>query len=432
MPNNSIIGNAKRLMSGNIMVFSITGLLGNFARGMVFPYASLYVLALGGDAKTIGWVNFLRPLAGLIVFPIAGYLTDRANRVKLIVLGNYLSVAFVLIYVLAFRWQVIAIASLMSGLVVLGFPPRSALIADSLSPEDRGRGIATMNTISSGLSIFAPYIAGIVVELSGPNTGVRTLYGAMLVLYLASAIIHVRYLKESTPELHTRLTVSSLPSLLAEAYSGIPKLLRGLPSSLKALAGVIILGFMANGVASPFWVVYAIEQISLSSSQWGLILLCETALRLLILIPAGVVVDRWGRTTSLLTALLLSTVAIPLFILAKGFTAVLLIRLVIAVASAITIPACSALMADIAPREIRGRVMAALGQGGVMIGAAGGGTGGPGTGFIITLPLMIASLAGGYLYAQKPTYPWLFVLIASTLATILTALFIRDPKQAEI
>ena len=85
----------------------------------------------------------------------------------------------------------------MSGLVVLGFPPRSALIADSLSPEDRGRGIATMDTISSGLSIFAPYIAGIVVELSGPNTGVRTLYGAMLVLYLATAVIHSRFLKES-------------------------------------------------------------------------------------------------------------------------------------------------------------------------------------------------------------------------------------------
>ena len=83
MLNNSIISNAKRLMSGNIMVFSITGLLGNFARAMVFPYASLYVLALGGDAKTVGWVNFLRPLAGLIAFPIAGHLTDRANRIKL-------------------------------------------------------------------------------------------------------------------------------------------------------------------------------------------------------------------------------------------------------------------------------------------------------------------------------------------------------------
>ena len=431
MPKNSVIGDAKRLMSGNIMVFSITGLLGNFARSMVFPYASLYILALGGDARIIGWVNFLRPLAGLIVFPIAGYLTDRTSRVKLIVLGNYLSVAYVLIYVLAFRWQVVAIASLMSGLVVLGFPPWSALIADSLSPEDRGRGIATMNTISNGLSIFAPYIAGVVVERYGPDAGIRTLYGAMLVLYLASAVIHARFLKESTPQTHTRLTVSSLPRLLAEAYGGIPTLLRELPRSLKALAGVIILSFMLNGVASPFWVIYAIEQIGLSSSRWGLILLCEAALRIVMFIPAGVVVDRWGRTASLLVALLLATVSMPLFIFAKGFTAVFLIRAAIAVASAITIPACSALMADAAPRAIRGRVMAVLGQGGVMLGSAGGGTGGPGTGFLITLPLMAASLAGGYLYDQNPSYPWFFVLIATIIATVLTVLFIRDPKQAE-
>lgn len=432
MLNNGIISNAKRLMPGNIMVFSVTGLLGNFARAMVFPYASLYVLALGGDARTVGWVNFLRPLAGLIVFPIAGYLTDRSGRIKLIVLSNYFSVAFVLIYALAFRWEVVAIASLLSGLVVLGFPPRSALIADSLSPEDRGRGIATMNTISSILAIFAPYIAGVAVDISGPNTGVRMLYGAMLILYLASAIIHVRFLKESRPKFYNRLTGSSFATLLTKSYDGIPTLLRGLPLSLKALAGVIILSFMANGVASPFWVVYAIEQIGLSSSRWGLILLCESALRLAILIPAGVIVDRWGRTTSLLIALLLSTVVMPLFIFVKGFIAVLLIRLAVAVASAIVIPACSALMADTAPREIRGQVMAALGQGGVMIGAAGGGTGGPGTGFLITLPLMIASLSGGYLYAQQPTYPWLFVLITSILSTILTVLFIRDPKQAEI
>ncbi len=67
-----------------------------------------------------------------------------------------------------------------------------------------------------------------------------------------------------------------------------------------------------------------------------------------------------------------------------------------------------------------------------MIGMAGGGTGGPAVGYVITVPLMLASLAGGYLYAQNPAYPWFFVLIATTISVILTALFIRDPKRAEI
>lgn len=67
-----------------------------------------------------------------------------------------------------------------------------------------------------------------------------------------------------------------------------------------------------------------------------------------------------------------------------------------------------------------------------MIGAASGGTGGPGLGLLVTIPLMIASLSGGYLYAYDPALPWIFVLVTTLLAVILTALFVRDPSKAEI
>jgi MFS family permease len=106
--------------------------------------------------------------------------------------------------------------------------------------------------------------------------------------------------------------------------------------------------------------------------------------------------------------------------------------MVIALAFVIAIPASSALMADLVPRENRGRVMAALGQGSIMIGMAGGGTGGPAVGFVITIPLMLSSLLGGYLYATNPVYPWFFVLFATALSIALTALFIRDPQRAEV
>ena len=205
MSKNRSLHDAFRFMYGNMMVFSVSDLLGNFARAMVFPYASLYILALGGDATQIGLVNSLGPLAGLIMFPIAGYVADQASRVKLILFGSYFSVAIVLMYVLAPSWELIAVAALLRGFAVLPFPARSALIADSLSPENRGRGIATMNTISNGLAIFAPYIAGVVIDTYGANTGVRTLYGVMMVLYLTSAFIHLRFLKNTSPSSGKRL-----------------------------------------------------------------------------------------------------------------------------------------------------------------------------------------------------------------------------------
>ena len=421
-----------RFLTGNMLVISVTGMLGNFARQMVFPYVSLYILALGGDARQIGLINSLRPLAGLIAFPIAGYVADHSSRVKLIVFGNFLSAVIVIMYFLAPTWQVIAVGAALQGFVVLMFPARSALIADSLAPGDRGRGIATMNTIMSTLSVFAPFIAGIVVDLYGPNLGVRALYGVMVVLYMSTVIIQMRYLTETPRETTERLQFSNLPRVLRDAYSGIPAMLRQLSRPLKALSGVIVLTFMANAVASPFWVIFAVDEIGLSVSEWGLILLIESALKIVLFIPAGELVDRWGRTASLIVALLLAALSIPAFVFATGFASVLLLRSVTAVGFVIAIPACTALMADLVPRQMRGRVMAALGQGGIMLGAAGGGTGGPAVGFVITIPLMLSSLAGGLLYAANPVYPWIFVLITTLLSLLLTILFIRDPRKAEV
>lgn len=157
---------AMSFIHGNILVLSITNLLANFSRALVFRYASLYILALNGDATKLGLINALVPLIGLFLFPIAGYIADYVGQVKIIALSNYLSTAVILLFVLAPNWQWIAVAMLLRGVVTLQFPARSAMIVDSLSPEERGKGWGTMNTIASVLSIFAPWSAGTIVQIS--------------------------------------------------------------------------------------------------------------------------------------------------------------------------------------------------------------------------------------------------------------------------
>ncbi|TEU12873.1 MFS transporter, partial [Candidatus Bathyarchaeota archaeon] len=249
---------------------------------------------------------------------------------------------------------------------------------------------------------------------------------------LVSATINLRYLKETSTKEGEKVSLSDVTKIFKEVYGGIPSMLAELPRSVKALGVVLILLFMCNGVASPFWVVYAVERIGLSSVEWGLILLVEAALKTLLYIPAGMIVDRYGRTRSLLASLFLTLVSIPFFVYSTRFIEILLIRMAVAVATVFFIPASSALMADIVPRESRGRVMSAFGRGSVLIGAAGGGTGGPGMGFFITIPVMIASVVGGILYSANPAYPWFFVLVSTAAAIIMTALFIRDPTKAEV
>ena len=417
-------------MRGNILVLTLTQSLGRFFRAMVMPYASLYVLALGGEPAQIGLINSLRPLAGLVMFPLSGYITDRAGRVRLIALAGYFSGVTMLIFVLAPSWEWIALASFVQGFMVFQFPPTSATIADSLETRNRGTGMATMNMIASTLAILSPYIAGILLETYDVAFGMRILYALLAGASVVAATVNLRFLRETSSNGGEKAPLN-LMDVFREAYGGIPSVLRQLPRSLKALGVVVILLFMCNGIAGSFWVVYAVEQMGLSSVDWGLILLVEAALKTLLFIPGGLLVDRYSRSRTLLVSLAISLVSIPMFVLSTGFYHVLLIRVAVAVATVIFIPACTALMADSVPREMRGRVMAAFGRGSVMLGATGGGTGGPGMGYFITVPVMIASIAGGVLYTANPTYPWVFVFAATLISVIVSAAFIRDPKGNE-
>jgi MFS family permease len=142
------------------------------------------------------------------------------------------------------------------------------------------------------------------------------------------------------------------------------------------------------------------------------------------------IADRYSKRRIVIVAMLLSLISLPSLILAKTFTHVLLIRLVAGLSGTLFVPSCTALLADFVPRNLRGRVMAAIGRGSVMIGATGGGIGGPGMGYIFTLPVIFASFLGGLLYSINPIYPWLCILVTTTIQ-LSVVLFIQDPKQVE-
>jgi len=420
----------RSLLRGNILVITITRTVGMFARSMAFPYVSLFILALGGNPQQIGLVNTLALLATLLALPVAGYLTDQLGRVRLISWAVFFSGIIYAFYVFAPNWQFVALGAFLRGFTVVQFPPTSALIADSLPPANRGRGNALMNTIAGLPAIVAPYVAGVIIKSLGVDPGARYLFALLMGVYIVNAFLYRRFLQERTPT-NPRRSSQRLLDALREAYASVLPLLRQFSPTLKALTGILVLGFCMNALAGPFWVVYATRQIGLSTAQWGLVLLVETALRSVFYLPAGVLADRWGRAKVMGVALVLATVLIPLFLWAKDFWQVLGLRVLFALVNSLFIPASTALLADIVPRSLRGRVMAAIGRGTVFLGATSGGTGGPGLGAVTTIPLIVSSLASGYIYSLNPTYTWGLATLGTLLAAFLCLRYVRDPAQAE-
>jgi MFS family permease len=248
---------------------------------------------------------------------------------------------------------------------------------------------------------------------------------------VAGGLIKLRYMKETTLQVGERVRWAELPRILIATYRELPALYRQASRSLRAIGGVIVLTIIANAIAGPFWVVYAVERVGLTAERWGLALLLEAVCLNLAYVPAGELVDRWGRARCQRLGLALGLVSSAAFVAARGFGAVLASRLCAALAMALFIPANAALVADTVPRALRGRVMAAIGHGSVLLLSPGGGIGGPGLGFVAIVPVVVCSLGAGYLYALKAAAPWVVVMAIFALALALSFAWIRDPLQAE-
>jgi MFS family permease len=396
---------------------------------MVFPYATLLITEVGGGSEQIGIINSLRPLAGLLVFPIAGYLTDRKGRVNLMVLSGILSSFSLLLFIFAPSWQWIALGTLIQGFSVIEFPPSSAILAESIDPRYRGVGIASMTGLAALFAIASPYIAALILVSLGDEKGVRMLYVIYLFSFIVNTIV-LRYLKDIEPKNPSEERINLL-NILKQVYSEVPSLIKDMPRSIKALSIVSGMALISNSFTAPYWIVYISEVIGIEKVEWGLILLIEAITRVAFIIPSGIIVDRYGRSRSLMIALLISLVSFPSLIFANRFVHVLLIRLGAAVAVSLYVPATSALMADYVPRNMRGRIMSAVGRGSTLIGLTGGGTGGPGMGYLFVLPVIGTSILAGFLYSWNPAYPWICIFFTNLIQLISVVFFMRDPEKRE-
>lgn len=399
------------------------------SNSLAFPYFSLYVIALGGSATEIGLIAAIGGAAGLILYPMGGFIADRRGRVRLVGLSTYMFALSFGFFAAAWSWEILGVGRFVQQLVLFYIPAMNAIMADSLPPGKRGIGFATTLAIPGAISVIMPYIGGYLIDnIYGGDIipAMQLSYIISLSLGLLVATIRVKFLKETHTGEDLGYPMWNLPRLLKDSYSATIETLKWLPKSLRMIAVIQVLTVLFVSVANPFWIVYSKQVMGLTALQWGELTLLAGGFRILISIPMGNLIDKFGPKKMLVATAPLAPIATGLFPFCKGFLHLLGVFLLVEVFNTIVIPATSTLMADYVPRERRGRVLSILGQGAIV----GWGRQSMGA-FLLFIPITIGSLVGGLIYDFNPVYPWYILTAALVISFLLIVKFVEEPKHRQ-
>ncbi len=411
-------------MRGNVLTLTVCSILWRVSIDIVWPFLALYIMALGGEYETIGQVMAVGNLASLILYPLGGYIADHQGRIKIMAYMTYVYSLTFLIFVFTDSWVWVGVGMFAQSLITFYIPAMQALMADSLPAGSRGVGFAATMAIPSAFGIASPIIGGWLIDVLGIRPAVRGLFLLGFFVALLVATLRLRFLKE-TLRSHdgVKVTLGSVPRLMMRSYGDVVRMIHEAPRRLITLSLLISGCTFVVSLVSPFWIVRAKETVGLSTSDWGVVLLVTGTINVLLSLPAGGYVDRHSKRLVAGVCLVLSAVPVYLFLYASSFWQVLLLGVLTMLPNTFLNPSFQAMFVDMVPHEKRGRMIAALGGGGVwLMGSAWG------TGVISMLSMTVGSLLSGYVYRLNPSLPW---LILSVSLVVLGLLFITQVREAE-
>ena len=394
---------------GNIAVIAVSNAVSSFGAGLISTYVSRYFVELGGSPITLGLMTAMTYVIGCTMFPLGGFIADYYERRRIIVLTAFYGVFFPSLYAVIQDWRLFAALSIVAAFGSISNPAYHALVVDSISPEKRTTGIASLQVISSLPATVAPMIGGWLIQNRGLLDGFRLACVYTAATAFISAFIVFLFLKETLQRGLTAKSNFSNPIKLRDAM----KLPRPLPTSLKALVLSSALIAFANGAVGQYYVLYASSVIGLTLMEWGIIASLQL-LGTVLKIPGGWLSGKFGKRKIMIVSVLACAPCTILFTLSRSFLQALIVALLLIVTGIYYAPAYEALQADLTPRTMRGRITG-LWQLSSSLSAASG------------------TLTGGFLFQTvDPTLPFYLFTAAEIIAVFFLISFVREPEKKEI
>ena len=394
---------------GNIGVIAVGSAISGFGGGIISTYVSLYFIGLGGSPLTLGLTASIASVIQCVMLLLGGFIADYYGRRKIMVLAAFYGIFFPLLYAVVQDWRIFAVLSIIGALGVTSNPASHAIVADSIPPQKRTTGIASLQVVSSLPVIIAPLIGGWLIQNHGLLDGFRLACVCTAATAFASALFIFLFLKET----HRHKLAAKLDSSNFNTLIGFMRPPRPLPTGLKPLMISYALVMFANGAVGQYYILYANNVIGLTNLEWGAIVSLQLLLVIILKIPGGWLSDKFGKRKIMILSAATCAPCAVLFTLAHSFVQALIAALLLIVTGIYYAPAHEALQADLTPRTMRGRITALWG-------------------ICSAISTALGILAGGFLFQMvSPAVPFYLFTAAELVAVFFIINMVREPMDKE-
>jgi MFS family permease len=373
-------------LNPNVFFLGIVSLLTDVSSEMIFTLVPLFlfnVLRIG--TPVIGLIGGLTEGADALLRIFGGWLSDRIGKRKILaVLGYSISTIAKPFMYLATSWGSV-LAVRFGDRVGKGIrtSPRDALVADSVSAGERGKGFGLHRAMDTFGAVLGLVIAAVIVYLvqGGELTLSLQTYQWLVLVGVVPAVLAVLVLLFFVRE-QRKLSSSDIGSQVSF------KRVSGFDTRFKLFLAIMAVFTLGN--SSDFFVILRAQDLGSSVIYVVLMLVVFNFAYAATSLPAGVLSDRLGRRRVITLGWFIYVLVYLGFALASELWQVWLLFACYGVYYGVVEGVARAFVADLVPEEKRGTAY------GLYHGVVG-------------LTLLPASLIAGCLWqAYSPAAPFYF------------------------
>mgnify|MGYP001185928664 CR=1 FL=1 len=332
----------------------LTGFLAIFGTTMAKnPVLPFFAESLGADAKAIGLVASLSPLAGVLISLPAGMLSDRIGRGRLLRLSGLFFALSPLGYLWAGSIWELALVRFIHGLATGIFMPVAMAQVADMHDASRGERLGLMSSVTQLGRFLAPLAGGALLGLGGTlpgKEGFTWVYAGCLVLGVGAAVLVFR-LPDATTKAHAA-AVGTPAALLGTVLRNRPVLLGCLVEAAALFAFGTFEAFFPRHVRDagfgPHWAgaFMAVQVLTVALSKPFF----------------GRLSDRKGREWQIVFGALAMAATMFTMGQAGGLVSLGAISLTLGLSLSFTLAASTSYIADVSPAQTRGTAMGLLGS----------------------------------------------------------------------